>query len=82
MNDRAPISNPNAKAFWIEVDVDASGSKTILVVATDLELDQAEPGYDAAKVHALIDDVNRHRSANRYLDAVRLVRKWSNAPWS
>lgn len=70
------ISHPNAKAIWVEVEVDTSGPKNVLMVATDLELDQAEPDYDAAKIRALIVDLDHHRKANPYLGAVRIVRKW------
>ncbi len=44
------------------------------MVQTDLELDQKEDGYNAAKVQALVDDVDRHLAANPYLRSARLVR--------
>lgn len=70
------ISSKDAKGFWVEFEVDANGGRAVLMVQTDLELDQKENGYDAAKVEALIDDISRHLAANPYLSSARLVRNF------
>ncbi|MDR3408908.1 MAG: hypothetical protein P4L68_10450 [Methylovirgula sp.] len=72
------IANGNAKAFWVDVEVDANGSRAVLMVKTDLELDQKEDGYDAAKVKALIEDIGRHLADNPYLSSARLVRDFGH----
>ena len=52
--DAMPIKSPNVKGIWTTIEVDEEGTETVLIVETDLELNAANPAFDAAKVDALI----------------------------
>ena len=49
------VENPNVKNIWTTIEVDNEGVETVLVVETDLELNAADPAFDAGKVDALIE---------------------------
>jgi hypothetical protein len=69
------ISDRNALSVEIEYVIDATGTKTVLVVETTLQLDPPEVDFDRAAVDALCSDLERHRASNPYIDTVRLVRR-------
>ena len=69
------ITNRNALSVEVEYVIDANGTKTVLVVETDLQLDPPEVDFDKAAVETLCSDLERHRASNSYIDAVRLVRR-------
>ncbi|MGY4173984.1 hypothetical protein ACVIM8_008057 [Bradyrhizobium sp. USDA 4529] len=69
------ITDRNALSVDVEYVIDANGTKTVLVVETDLQLDPPEIDFDKAAVDALCADLERHRTSNPYIDAVRLVRR-------
>ncbi|MGJ4939134.1 hypothetical protein ACQR1W_01055 [Bradyrhizobium sp. HKCCYLS1011] len=68
------ITDRNALSVDVEYVIDANGTKMILVVETDLQLDPPEIDFDKAAVDALCSDLERHRASKSY-DAVRLVRR-------
>lgn len=75
------ITNRNARAASVEYVIDAGGRKTVLVVETDLELDQSETeGFDQAAVDELFRDLEQHRAEKPYLDGVRIVQRKSPPP--
>ena len=74
------IRDPHVSSVWVEIEIDEAGQRTILMAETDLQLDQQEIDYDAAKVQNLLEDLRRHRIANPYLDAIRVMRSWRNTP--
>ena len=74
------IHDPHCNAVWVEIKLDASGQRTVLMAETDLQLDQQEPDYEAEKVQRLIEDLQRHRVSLPYLDEIRIIRSWRNAP--
>ena len=68
------IESPNVKGIWTTIEVDEEGTETVLVVATDLELNAAHPAFDAAKVDALIEAATRSFAASGgTLDRIHLV---------
>jgi hypothetical protein len=69
------ITDRHALTVEVEYVIDANGTKTILLVETDLQLDPAEVDFDKAAVDALCTDLERHRTSNPYIDAVRLIRR-------
>jgi hypothetical protein len=69
------IADRNALSVDVEYVIDVNGTKTVLVVETDLQLDLPEIDFDKAAVDALCSDLERHRASNPYIDAVRLVRR-------
>lgn len=69
------ITDRNALSVDVEYVIDANGTKTVLVVETDLQLDPSEINFDKAAVDALCYDLKRHRASNPYIDALRLVRR-------
>lgn len=69
------ITDRNALSVDVEYVIDANGTKTVLVVKTDLQLDPPELDFDEAAVDALCSDLERHRASNPYIDAIRLVRR-------
>lgn len=69
------ITDRNALSVDVEYVIDANGSKTVLVVETDLQLDPPEIDFDKAAVDALRSDLERHRASNPYIAAIRLVRR-------
>jgi hypothetical protein len=69
------ITDRNALSVNIEYVIDGNGTKTVLVVETDLQLDPPEIDFDKAAVDALCSDLERHLASNSYIDAVRLVRR-------
>ncbi|WGR74569.1 MULTISPECIES: hypothetical protein [unclassified Bradyrhizobium] len=76
------ITDRNALSVDVEYVIDANGTKKVLVVETDLQLDPPEIDFDKAAVDALCSDLERHRASNPYIDAVRLVRRrlWQAEP--
>jgi hypothetical protein len=69
------ITDRNALSVDVEYVIDANGTKTVLVVWTDLQLDPLEIDFGKAAVDALCSDLERHRASILYSDAVRLVRR-------
>ena len=69
------ITDQNALSVDVEHVIDANGTKMVLVVETNLQLDPSEIDYDKAAVDALCSDLDRHRASNHYIAAVRLVRR-------
>jgi hypothetical protein len=69
------ITNQNARLVDVKYVIDANGTKRVLVVGTDLQLDPPEIGFDKAAVDALCFDLERRRASNPYIDAVWLVRR-------
>ena len=69
------ITDRNALSVDVEYVIDANGTRTVLVVETDLQLDPPEVDFDRSAVDALCSDLERHRASNPYIDAVRLVRR-------
>jgi len=69
------ISDRNALSVAVEYVIDANGTKTVLVVETNLQLDPPEIDFDKAAVSALCFDLERHRTSNPYIGAIRLVRR-------
>ncbi len=69
------ITDRNALSVEVEYVIDGNDTKIVLVVETNLQLDPPEVDFDKAAVNALCSDLERHRSSNPYIDAVRLVRK-------
>jgi hypothetical protein len=68
------VENPNVKNIWTTIEVDNEGVETVLVVETDLELNAADPAFDAAKVDALIDAAMKSFAASGgTIDRVHLV---------
>ena len=68
------IESPNVKGIWTTIEVDEEGTETVLVVATDLELNAAHPAFDAAKVDALIEAATKSFAASGgTLDRIHLV---------
>ena len=70
------ITDRNVITVWVEYVLDQAGKRTILVVETNLQLDQAEIDFEPEHVKALCEDLEQHRKAIGYVDEVRLVRKW------
>lgn len=75
VNEIHMITDRNVLSVNVEYVIDANGTKTVLVVETDLQLDPPEIDFDKAAVDALCSDLERHRASNPYIDAVRLVRR-------
>jgi hypothetical protein len=69
------ITDRNALSGDVEYVIGANGTKTVLVVETDLQLDPSEIDFDNAAVDALCSDLERHGASKPYIDAVRLVRR-------
>jgi hypothetical protein len=69
------ITDRNALSVDVEYVIDANGTKTVLVVETDLQLDPPEIDFDKGAVDALCSELERHRASNPYIDAIRLVRR-------
>ena len=68
------IESPNVKGIWTTIEVDEEGTETVLVVATDLELNAAHPAFDAAKVDALIEAATKSFAASGgTFDRIHLV---------
>ena len=68
------VENPNVKNIWTTIEVDNEGVETVLVVETDLELNAANPAFDAGKVDALIDAAMKSIAASGgTIDRVHLV---------
>jgi hypothetical protein len=68
------VENPNVKNIWTTIEVDNEGVETVLVVETDLELNAADPAFDAGKVDALIEAAMRSFAASGgTIDRVHLV---------
>ncbi|MEH2513593.1 hypothetical protein V1291_004947 [Nitrobacteraceae bacterium AZCC 1564] len=74
------ITDRNARSVSVEYVIDATGRNTVLVVETDLQLDEIETDFDRAAVDALCRDLAQHRAENPYLDAIRLVRRTFSPP--
>lgn len=51
------ITDRNALSGDVEYVIDANGTKTVLVVETDLQLDPPEIDFDRAAVDALCSDL-------------------------
>ena len=58
------IESPNVKGIWTTIEVDEAGTETVLIVETDLELNAANPAFDAAKVDALIEAATKSFAAS------------------
>lgn len=71
------ITDKNARLVYIEYMLDESSKRVVLVVETDLQLDPAEPDFEANKVGALCNDLDKHRKETSHIDAIRLVRRSS-----
>jgi hypothetical protein len=71
------ITDRNALTVWVEYVFDKSGKKTILVVETNLQLDPSEVDFEPDQVEALCENLQQHRESVGYVDAIRLVRRWS-----
>jgi hypothetical protein len=69
------ITNRNALTVRVEYVLGHSGKRTVLVVETNLQLDQAEIDFEQEQVEALCKDLEQHRKAIGYVDEVRLVRR-------
>ena len=68
------VENPNVKNIWTTIEVDKEGVETVLVVETDLELNAADPAFDAGKVDALIEAALKSFAASGgTIDRVHLV---------
>jgi hypothetical protein len=68
------VENPNVKNIWTTIEVDNEGVETVLVVETDLELNAADPAFDAGKVDALIEAAMKSFAASGgTIDRVHLV---------
>jgi hypothetical protein len=61
------ITDRNTLSVDVEYVIDANGTKTVLVVETDLQLDPPEINFDKAAVDALCSDLERHRASNPYV---------------
>jgi hypothetical protein len=62
------ITSPHVRTVWVELEIDARGSRRVL------ELDPAEEAvYEADKVEALIADLAQHRDSIGYINRVRVV---------
>lgn len=68
------ITDFNARQVYVEYLIDDEGQRTVLVVETHLQFDQAEPDFEPDKLRALIENLNEHRKSLDYIDAIRLVR--------
>jgi hypothetical protein len=68
------IESPNVKGIWTTIEVDEDGTETVLIVETDLELNAADPAFDAAKVDALIEAATKSFAASGgTFDRIHLV---------
>ena len=69
-----PCLYPNVKSIRTTLEIDQDGVETVLVVETDLELNAADPAFDAAKVDALIDAAMKSFGASGgTIDRIHLV---------
>ena len=68
------VESPNVKAMWTALEIDEEGVETVLMVETDLELNAGHPGFDAAKVDALIEAATKSfASSGGTIDRIHLV---------
>jgi hypothetical protein len=68
------VESPNVKGMFTTIEIDEAGVETVLVVETDLELNAANPAFDAAKVDALIDAaMKRFGASGGTVDRIHLV---------
>jgi hypothetical protein len=68
------VESPNVKGMFTTIEIDEAGVETVLVVETDLELNAANPAFDAAKVDALIDAAMKSFAASGgTVDRIHLV---------
>ena len=68
------VESPNVKGIWTTIEVDEEGTETVLIVETDLELNAADPAFDAAKVDALIEAATKSFAASGgTFDRIHLV---------
>ena len=68
------VENPNVKGLWTTIEIDEDGVETVLIVETDLELNAANPAFDAAKVDALIEAATKSFAASGgTIDRIHLV---------
>ena len=68
------VESPNVKAMWTTLEIDEEGVETVLMVETDLELNAGHPGFDAAKVDALIEAATKSfASSGGTIDRIHLV---------
>jgi len=67
-NDRSALRS------WHEWQLDGHERKIVLCVASGLELRPGHPGFDAAKLEALIADANEMaRASPSPIDSIRIV---------
>jgi hypothetical protein len=72
--DAMTVESPNVKAIWTTIEIDEEGVETVLMVETDLELNAGRPGFDAAKVDALIEAATKSfASSGGTIDRIHLV---------
>ena len=68
------VESPNVRAMWTTIEIDEEGVETVLMVETDLELNAGHPGFDAAKVDALIEAATKSfASSGGTIDRIHLV---------
>lgn len=65
--------NPNVVAVWITLEATPHALESVVVVETNLHLDDAHPEYDADKVDELVADIRDYIQANRTIDRVRVT---------
>ena len=70
----AMITDPNARTVYVEYVTDGFGRRTVLVVETHLQLDEAELDFEPDKVRAICDNLDKHRASLPYINAIRLIR--------
>jgi hypothetical protein len=67
------FSHPDVSAVWTTIELDAENTTTVIVLETGLVLGADEPGYDEAKVSALIEAVGAYASQNEHIGGVRIT---------
>jgi hypothetical protein len=72
--ERMLYEHPNAVTIRTSVEVEPTGTRTVLIVETDLELDPLGIGYNKAKVDSLVEAARRHLAISpEHATLIRLV---------
>ena len=68
------FSHEHAKSTWLTMRVRVGEIKTVLVVETDLMLDENDKGYDRAALTEMLNALAEFLARNKHIDSADIER--------